>query len=233
LLDPVTSDDQHDPQPVRAPRGRGPAADVEALERELARMNAQLAEADEALAELELQRAEVTGAAENVRRAMIDLERDLVQRREALATAEREQAGKALRDSVAERDAVAVRLAKHLMPVLDDIAALDDARSHVAAAHERLRQLDGPEARRPVPPEPPELADRWKWLITRAGAEFDEHLADQLLDAAARSPLGHAIEDLPAHLREPARQRRRLLWNEARSGLGLEDEPPGEATESE
>jgi DNA repair exonuclease SbcCD ATPase subunit len=232
----VTSDDQHDPQTVHPPRGRDPAADVEALERELARMNAQLAEADGTLAELERQRAEVVGAAENVRRAMADLEQDLVQRREALATAEREQAERDLRDSVAERDAVALRLAKHLAPVLDDIAALDDARSDVAAAHARLRQLDGPKARRPVPPippEPPELADRWKWLITRAGAEFDQHLADQLLDAAARSPLGHAIEELPAHLRESARQRRRLLWNEARSGLGLADEPPGEATESE
>jgi len=230
---PVASDDQHEPQPVRAPRGRGAAADVEALERELALMSAQLAETERALAELERQRAEMVGTAENVRQAMTDLGQDLVQRRETLAKAEREQAGKALRDSLAERDAVAVRLAKHLRPLLDDIAALDDARSQVTAAHARLRKLEGPQALRPVPPEPPELADRWKWLITRAGAEFDSHLADELLDAAARSPLGHAIEDLPAHLREAARQRRRLLRNEARLGLGVAEEAPHEGRDPE
>jgi DNA repair exonuclease SbcCD ATPase subunit len=214
---PVTSDDRERPA-VKAPRGRGAAADVEALERQLAQMNAQLAETDGALAELERQRAELGDAAENIRRAAIDLNRDLMQRREAVAQEEREQAGKALRDALTERDSIAAMLAKKLASILDDIATLDDARSRVAAAEATLRQLGGPQAVRSLPPEPPELAEHWKWLMTRVGAELDAHLADELIDAAALSPLGHAIEDLPGHLREAARHRRRELLKERRPG---------------
>ena len=47
---------------------------------------------------------------------------------------------------------------------------------------------------------------------------LDEQLEDEILEAAARSTRAQAIEDLPPHLQEAARNRRRELsrqrWND-------------------
>jgi hypothetical protein len=47
--------------------------------------------------------------------------------------------------------------------------------------------------------------------VKRVGTSLDATLEEELLDAAARSPLGNAICDLPVHLREAAQERRRAL----------------------
>jgi chromosome segregation ATPase len=192
-------------------------ADLSALERELERMQAHLAETEEALEELARKQAEVAGTATSMRESVGELERDLAAKRQKLARAERERATRAFEKTVGTRDELARRLASRLVPVLEDIRALDAARSEAASAHETLKQLDGPRRAEALPPEPTELTEQWKRLIARVATELDDHLADELLDVAARSPLGHAIDDLPAHLHEAARQRRRSLLNEARA----------------
>ncbi len=73
--------------------------------------------------------------------------------------------------------------------------------------------MSGPGRTQPValPPEPVALAESWDRLVARIRTELDQNLEEELLEAAARNPLAHAIDDLPAHLRAAARERRRTL----------------------
>ena len=54
----------------------------------------------------------------------------------------------------------------------------------------------------------PGLLDAWQRLQELVRASLQEQLEDELIEAAVRSPLGRAIDDLPEHLQEAARRRR-------------------------
>jgi hypothetical protein len=185
--------------------------DVVALEEELERQRARLSESEETLELLDRQKVQAAGTVANARRAVGDLEDRLTTRRHALAEAEREEARRALEAAVAERDAAAMQLAKTVEQTLDDLNSLDAARTAAGAVHQAsargLGRMQPPE----LPPEPVVLSETWDRLVARIRNEFDQNLEDELLEAAARSPLVHAIDDLPPHLRAAARQRRRSL----------------------
>jgi hypothetical protein len=201
---------------VGPPKKQQLIVDLQTLEQKLEEQQMQLGDVQAALAALERQRAEIESAASSVRATITGIERDLAQRREALATAERAEAKQAFDAAVADRDGKAVRLAQSLTKALDALEELDAARGAAAEAHGRLQQLYGPRKAEPLPREPRQLTEPWERLLERMRTEVDVHLVDELVEAAARSPLGHAIDDLPAHLREAARQRRQVLLDGAR-----------------
>ena len=62
-----------------------------------------------------------------------------------------------------------------------------------------------------------ERSEAWRRLVTLVAPLTDAGLTEELVDAAARSPLGHAIDDLPLHLRGAARERRKVLLRYART----------------
>ena len=67
-----------------------------------------------------------------------------------------------------------------------------------------------------LPPEPEDLQEQWDRLAGHVRRGLGQQLDDELIDAAARSPMGAAIGDLPRHLQEAARRRRQLLMRSAR-----------------
>jgi hypothetical protein len=189
--------------PVSPPDAQQRVAQVGAIEAELGRARERLSEGEEKLDTLEQEKAETLGVVSIARRALSDLEQRLAEERQALAKAEREEARRRLEATVAERDAVARRLAGTADRLLAELDELDAARAAVAAAG------------RPVPLEPPsepaELAEAWDRMLARLQSDVGRNLEEELLEAAARSPMGFAIKDLPPHLRPAAQERRRAL----------------------
>ena len=201
---------------MSSPETQRLVANVSALEEELERLRARLHEGEERLEALEQQKAETAGSVAMARRALGEFEERLAEQRRDLAEAEHEDARRSLDELVAKRDAAAIQVAAAVHQTLGQLDELDAARAAVAAGRDAIvgGQAD---AQRTVelPSEPLELTEAWDRLTTRVRAHIDERLEDELLDAAARSPLGHAIDDLPAHLRAAAQERRRVLLNAA------------------
>jgi len=82
--------------------------------------------------------------------------------------------------------------------------------------------LAGRSGVRDAPPEAETLSENWERLIERIRSDLGGALDRDLIEAAARSPSGIAIDDLPAHLRALATDRRRALLKES---IARKDEP--------
>lgn len=194
-----------------------------ALEQELERSHARLREGQEAIADLERRKAEAAGSVAVAERAINELQQRLVEQREALARFERlNEAHRQLDIRIGERDTAAGEVADtvaQLLAQLDDLAA---ARETVAVARNAVRVLAGRGGVDEAPPEPAALRENWERLIERIRSEIGTELETDLVEAAARSPLGVAIDDLPAHLRALATERRRALL---KGHMSREDEP--------
>jgi SMC interacting uncharacterized protein involved in chromosome segregation len=190
-------------------------SEITELEREMERMRASAVDAEAALAALEEQRAETAGRLQLARRAAADFEARLEERRAALEEARIEAAGEALREAVRRRDAVAERAAEQLRAALADLHDLDRAREEALASRQELLELANGRGPVDLPPEPEILRERWNELATHVRRGIDQQLEDELIDAAARSPMGAAIGDLPRHLQEAARRRRQMLMRSA------------------
>jgi chromosome segregation ATPase len=192
-------------------------AALAALEDELARAQSRLHAGQQEIEDLEKRKAETEGTVVLARRAISDLERRLAEQREVLARQQRlDEARDRLGQAVADRDAAATRLAataETLIAQLDELSSMKEtvttARQAVHAAGER-RTID-------LPREPAELREAWDRLIERIRTDLGNQLEHELLDAAARSPFGNAIRDLPAHLRAAARERRAALHHQSAS----------------
>jgi hypothetical protein len=204
-----------DSDPVSPPDAQQLLARVATIEEELERARERLIEGEEKLDILEQEKQETLGVLTIARRALTDLEQRLAEQRHALAEAEREEAHRRLEKTISDRDSVALRLAETADRVLSNLDELEAARAAVAAAHRPI--LDDRGARGPVevPPEPAELAESWDRLVARLRSEIGRNLEEELLEAAARSPMGFAIKDLPTHLRAAAQERRRELMKAA------------------
>jgi hypothetical protein len=68
-----------------------------------------------------------------------------------------------------------------------------------------------------APREPEALQENWEQLIEHIRNDLGAELEQDLIEAAARSPFGDAIKDLPAYLRALATERRRALIKESMS----------------
>ena len=155
------------------------------------------------LEDLEEQRAEVLGESELARRALTDFERLSEQSRQELATIDLEAATQ-------ERDRIVTEAAAALEAAVTLLGEIGARRSAVVEAHQRLAALN-PEARSPVPEEPNILDGPWQRMVSAVKSQLDEKLEADLVDAAARSYTGQAINALPEHLRTLATLRRKEL----------------------
>ena len=185
--------------------------EIDELEREVQRLGASARDAEAALSALDERRAEAAGRLQLARRAAADYEARLAERRAALREARREAAVVAFREAVRHRDAMGARLAERLSIVVAELEELDRLREEARSAHAEMLELADGRGPTDVPVEPPELQERWEELAALVRRELDEQLEDELIEAAARSPMGTAIGDLPRHLQEAAKRRRQQL----------------------
>jgi chromosome segregation ATPase len=195
------------------------------IEREIAVLEEQLATLQwteshgrSSLAALEEQLADLSNQIAAARNIEAEREQQLERARIELSDARRADE---YRERLAAADAAARALGNAIENVLAAINAYGEARASAAESRAQLPQAAVSEA----PPEPPEaaaheaVAEHWATLLAAVGARREEELEDDLVEAAARSAMGHAIPNLPAHLRPLARRRREeYLSKLARSG---------------
>jgi DNA repair exonuclease SbcCD ATPase subunit len=191
---------------------------IAVLETELATLRTHEAEGRGTFASLEQQLATVSARIAEVRRAAAEREERLQRARLDLAEARRPEGD--YHEARREVDAIAEELAKRIERVLASLDAYDDSRRALAAARARLTpSLLAELGPQDVPEEPAAhdaVAEHWARLISAVGSHTDHD--DELIEAAVRSSMGHAIATLPAHLRGVARRRREdYLSNLARS----------------
>ena len=184
--------------------------DIAAVERDLETTALQAKEAEDQLAQLKASEAEAAGRLSLAARAQADLEQRLAQLQGALREAERAAAEEAFRAAAAARDRLADEAAAAIATAMAAIVDLRQARLAVEHALNAAAAV-GAEIPKVPPGEPPALAEEWSRLEQYVRQEANLQLESDLVEAAANSPLGHAIKDLPAHLQQVARQRRRAL----------------------
>jgi seryl-tRNA synthetase len=209
---------------------QNPPIDTAAINNELAQLEEQLQQArqvaeesDAALATLEEQRVEREGQLALARREEEDLSRRIEEKRAELKRAEAEAAVEAYDRSVSARNAVAEKVASAVRAAVAALGEYDAAQEHVGTAWEtvlRSRSAAGDSRTEKIPEsgrEPPAvLTDAFETLTGVVRERLDGELERDLVEAAARSPMGNDIPKLPAHLQALARERRRSITQEAR-----------------
>lgn len=178
-----------------------------ALERDLEAAAAEARSAEETLARLKQSQSETAGRLTLASRAEADLKQRLGEVQTALRDAAREAAEHAFRETVAVRDATAKEAATAINRAIAKLENLDAAREVVLQAAEEVTQ--GARVTPQVPDEPAAFAEQWSRLEQLVREHVQWRLEEDLIEAAAASAMGHAIEDLPVHLQQLARERRR------------------------
>lgn len=195
---------------------------ITAIERELERVRQQAERDQAALEALDDQRREREGRIAVALRAQQDLERRLQEKRAEAARAEAEAVIGAFREKLAMRDAAAesfTSAASLLISRLQEFDAVQEEAENEwqALANGRTPALtDLPDADPSVQPEEfsRALARLTELLVERS----DQELERDLVEKAARSPLGNDIANLPQHLQDLARARFFALARERRGG---------------
>jgi hypothetical protein len=197
--------------------------EIALLEQELKRVQASVAENDAALATLDEQRQERQGRLALARRAHEDVNRRLEERRVELARAEADAAVEAYERVLRERDVAAEALASAADAVTARLREYEAAQERAAGAWDAVlaqRELL-PELGRETLAEPdqdaPRVNEAREMLLGLVRNWLDHDLERDLVEAAARSPAGYAIEKLPEHLRALARERRIAIGRAARA----------------
>jgi leucyl aminopeptidase len=197
--------------------------EISAIERELQRAR-QLAEKNQAaLSALDEQRSEREGRLTLALRAQEDYERRLEEKRAELARAEAEAALEALKKELRNRDVAAEAFASAAQSVIERLQDFDTAQEEVDKAREAI-QLRGPAQARIAAAEladdssapPGVFAEALSTLTEIVSQRADHDLERDLVEAAARSPMGYDISRLPAHLQGLARERFIAMGREGR-----------------
>jgi DNA repair exonuclease SbcCD ATPase subunit len=195
--------------------------EIEALEEENAALQSAEQEEDSAVmalsAELEARRDQLSLK----RRALADHQERMEERRAQLDEAMAEEARLALERVLQDREEAGKSVAEAAELVLASLDALDAlqeaARSAwtTAGSHAKVmgKRLDAPTAEE-IEAGPEVMRESWERLCDEVRKRTNEEFEGELVAAAARSPMGYAIKDLPAHLQELARQRRNALFKE-------------------
>ncbi len=180
----------------------------------LAEATTRLAQGEAQLAEVEEQRHTLAGEAVVNRRAIADFEKLLEESRRELAALHVREARQTLDKAVEARHLAVREAASALASIKTALQQLDERRAAVAQAEKELRAID-PEASITIPLEPALLDAAWDAVIPLVRARLEERLEIDLVEAAAASQRANAIDELPQHLRELARQRRNQRMREA------------------
>jgi hypothetical protein len=218
--------------PVSRPRRIGknpciarenPEKEITALERELERARFEAQKNEAALSALDDQRREREERLAMARRAQQDLERQLEETRMEAERAKAAAAFDAFKEAVVERDTAADAFASAAVSVMLRLQEFDAAQESAETAWEAL--LNGGTVAFPAGGElpardpsvrPENFREALSRLIELVRDRTDEELERDLVEAAARSPAGNAIPNLPTHLQELARARFFALAQERR-----------------
>jgi signal recognition particle GTPase len=196
--------------------------ELEALEQDLQRAREAAEENQAALSALDEQRSEREGRLALARRAQQDFERRLEEKRAELARAEAEAALEALKKELRNRDVAAEAFASAAQSVITRLENFDTAQEGVETALRAM--LLGQAQARVEAAELPDDLDAQPGVFTEAlttlteivSQRADHDLERDLIEAAARSPMGHDISRLPAHLQGMARERYAAIGREGR-----------------
>jgi chromosome segregation ATPase len=199
-------------------RGDDLGREIESLEAEIATLRALEQEEDSAVTALSAEMEARQGRLSSTRRALADHQESVEKKRVQLDEQMAEQARRVFEQVLQNRTEAGKSVAEAAKVLLERLAALDglreEARSAWAAAQVRAKavgkQLD-PAAGAEMEADPDVMRESWDRLSQEVRKRIDEHFEDDLVEAAARSPMGRAISDLPEHLRQLARQRRLAL----------------------
>ena len=199
-------------------RGDDLGREIESLEAEIATLRALEQEEDSAVTALSAEMEARQGRLSSTRRALADHQESVEKKRVQLDEQMAEQARRVFEQVLQNRTEAGKSVAEAAEVLLERLAALDglreEARSAWAAAQVRAKavgkQLD-PAAGAEMEADPDVMRESWDRLSQEVRKRIDEHFEDDLVEAAARSPMGRAISDLPEHLRQLARQRRLAL----------------------
>jgi hypothetical protein len=196
---------------------------VTALEHDLDGAAAQARDAEQVLERLEASQAEAAGRLALASRAKADLEQRRAELHEALRTAERDAAEDGYRQALAVRDKAAEEAGAAINRVLAAVENLDQARAALQGAWDEASKRGAklPDA---SPGEPAVYVEEWARLEQLVRNKAEWQLERDLVDAAAMSSQGNAIQHLPAHLQQLARQRRRALLGVAPARAASEEQ---------
>lgn len=159
-------------------------------------------------------------------RAQEDLERHLEKKREELARAEAQAALEAFKRALEDRDLAAEAFASAAQAVMVRLQEFDAAQEAAESAWRGVLVSHGPTGARDAAAElagglhdehgvfAEALAVLTEIVSPRADDEFERNL----IEAAARSPLGNDISNLPMHLQGLARARYFAIAREGRRG---------------
>ncbi len=169
------------------------------------------------MAALEAQLTELRDRLTLGRRALADQQKLIEEKRAELEEAIVHDARERFEQVMQEREAAAISLAEAAELLLARLSALDRSQeaaraawrtAEAAAAAGRASDLQVPPE---IAAEPEVMREPWDRLCNEIRNRISERFEDELVDAASRSPLGSAINDLPLHLRQIARQRRHAM----------------------
>ena len=212
---------------------QNPAIDTNEIEKELVRLEKELQrvvhlarKSDAALVALEEQRDEYLGRLHLARRAEEDVKRRIDEKRVELQRAEDEAVIENYERAVGERESAAERFASAAGAAVAALREYEAVQESVGHALKAVRSRPGAGGSVKSEAEPAIVAGSVELLVDAVRKRLDTDLERDLVEAAARSPMGHDIKNLPAHLQALARQRRLAILNEAaRRDRGAEEEP--------
>jgi chromosome segregation ATPase len=199
------------------------ANEIAGLEHQLATLQSHESADRSAFADLEERLSGLSRRIAYARKTAAECEQRLEGARAELAVAKRTDA---LIEAQRQVKVVAEQLAENIEGLAAGLDAYDQARRAVEVAKTDLsaaglahlvredETMAGAEDR---------LREHWKLLVTLIG-RAERELDEELVEAAARSPMGHAISNLPPHLRDPARRRRDAHLLALKRGQRLERE---------
>ena len=164
--------------------------EISALEEKLSALRARADDEASSLAALESQLGGLHERLEETRGRLDGNSAKLEEKRAELVRPEHEPAADPHEEALRARDDAAARVAAAIEVVLTELDAYEEA----------AKTLEG---------DPELLLDAWNMLEERVRRRIGEKLEDELVEEAARSAMGRAIDDLPPHLRELAHARRR------------------------
>lgn len=180
----------------------------------LAEATTQLEQSEEQLVEVEQQRHTLVGEAAVNRHAIAEFQKLLEKSRQELASLHVQEAVQTLDKAVKARDLAVREATSALSWIKTALQQLDERRAAVEQAENELRAVD-PEARISVVSETELLDAAWDAVIPLLRARLEERLEFDMVEAAVASQRATAIDELPHHLRELARQRRNQRTREA------------------
>jgi chromosome segregation ATPase len=183
------------------------ANEIARLEHQLATLQSHESADRSAFADLEERLAGLSRKIASARGTAAECEKRLEGARAQLAVARRVDG---LTEAQRQVKDIAEQLAENIERLSSGLDAYDKARQAVEVAKADLSaaglaHLVREDEEMAVAED--RLRERWKLLVTLIG-RAERELDEELIEAAARSPMGHAISNLPPHLRDSARRRR-------------------------